>query len=261
MRVALGLEYDGAGFCGWQSQPNGLAVQDTLERALADMAGHPVRVAAAGRTDTGVHALCQVVHFDTTTARPQSAWVRGVNTKLPSTVRVLWAQEVDERFHARFDAFQRSYQYWLVNQPVASAVMAGKVGWFHQPLDLDSMQEAIDYLRGQHDFSAFRAAECQARTPVKTMHRATVRAIGSSFVFEFCANAFLHHQVRNMVGALVYIGKGKYPPQFMPELLAQRDRTLSPPTFAPDGLYLAGVSYDAHWGLPDTERALQFGIG
>lgn len=260
MRLALSIEYDGAGFCGWQSQPNGQTVQDALELALSAMAGHRVKVSAAGRTDTGVHALSQVVHFDTTAIRPCNAWVRGVNTKLPRSIRVLWAVKVDGQFHARFDAYQRSYQYWLVNQPVAPAVMAGKAGWFHQPLDLQAMQEAIVYLHGQHDFSAFRAAECQAKSPVKTMHQASVNAFGSSLVFDFCANAFLHHQVRNMVGALVYIGKGKYPPAFMAELLAARDRTLSPPTFAPDGLYLTGVGYDARWGLPNAERKLQLGI-
>ncbi|MCB5184545.1 tRNA pseudouridine(38-40) synthase TruA [Methylobacillus gramineus] len=260
MRFALALEYDGSGFCGWQSQPNGLAVQDALELALAGMAGHPVRVAAAGRTDTGVHALSQVVHFDTTTVRPLSAWVRGINAHLPVGVRVLWAQEVDERFHARFDAFQRSYQYWLINQPVAPAIMSGKAGWFHQPLHLESMQQAATYLLGQHDFSAFRAAECQAKSPVKQMHIASVRAVGSSLMFDFCANAFLHHQVRNMVGALVYIGKGKYAPEYMLELLESRDRTQSPPTFSPDGLYLTGVGYDEGWGLPATSRRLEVGI-
>lgn len=261
MRLALGIEYDGAGFCGWQSQPNRLAVQDALETALSELAGHAIRVAAAGRTDTGVHALSQVVHFDTVAVRPQNAWVRGVNVRLPASVRVLWAIEVDKRFHARFDAYQRSYQYWLVNQPVAPAVMAGKAGWFHQPLDLGAMQQAMTHLHGQHDFSAFRAAECQAKSPIKTMHHASVSAFGSSLVFDFCANAFLHHQVRNMVGALVYIGKGKYPPDFMAEWLQSCNRKLSPPTFSPDGLYLTGVGYDARWGLPATERRLQFGIG
>jgi len=260
MRLALGIEYDGAGFCGWQSQPNRLAVQDALESALSQLAGHQVRVSAAGRTDTGVHALSQVVHFDTEAVRSQTAWVRGVNTKLPRGVRVLWAKEVDPRFHARFDAYQRSYQYWLINQPVAPAVMAGKAGWFHQPLDLQAMQEAMTYLLGRHDFSAFRAAECQAKSPVKTMHHASVSAFGSSMIFDFCASAFLHHQVRNMVGALVYIGKGKYPPVFIAELLEKRDRRCSPPTFSPDGLYLTGVGYDGCWGLPGTERKLQIGI-
>lgn len=256
MRIALGLEYDGTGFCGWQSQPGGGAVQDCLERALHSMAGHELRVTAAGRTDAGVHALCQVVHFDTSTSRPLSAWVRGVNAHLPASLRVLWAQFVDETFHARFSAARRSYRYLLLNRPVASAVMHGRVGWFHMPLDADAMRAAAAFLVGEHDFSAFRAAECQAKTPVRQMHHADVRRAGDYVVFEFCANAFLHHQVRNMVGALVYVGKGKYAPEHVAELLQRRDRTQSPPTFAPDGLYLAGVGYDARWCLPVTQPEL-----
>lgn len=258
MRVALGLEYDGVSYCGWQSQANGLAVQDSLEFALQKIANHTLRVSAAGRTDTGVHALSQIVHFDTLTKRPMMAWVRGVNANLPKDIRVLWAQEVDERFHARFSAEQRSYQYLLINQPVSPAVMAGKAGWFHLPLNLQVMQAAVECLLGQHDFSAFRAAECQAKSPIKLMHRAEVKQIGNSFIFDFCASAFLHHQVRNMVGALVYIGKGKYRAEYMKELLESRNRRLAPPTFSPAGLYLTGVGYDVKWGLPDTERHLNF---
>lgn len=257
MRIALGLEYDGTGFCGWQSQANGRAVQDSLERALRDMAGHTLRVSAAGRTDAGVHALCQVVHFDTTTMRPLSAWVRGINAHLPASLRVLWAQPVDEAFHARFSAERRSYQYLLLNRPVAPAVMQGRAGWFHLPLDVDAMHSAAAFLVGEHDFSAFRAAECQAKTPVRRMHRAEVRRAGDYVVFDFCANAFLHHQVRNMVGALIYVGKGKDAPGHVAELLQLRDRTQSPPTFAPDGLYLTGVGYADSWGLPATQYALR----
>lgn len=256
MRIALGLEYDGTHYCGWQSQPSGCGVQDALEVALTQMAGHAVRVHAAGRTDTGVHALNQVVHFDTQTDRPISAWVRGINANLPASLRVMWAKAVDESFHARFDAFQRSYQYLLFNHPVASAVMANKAGWFHSPLDANVMAVATQYLLGQHDFSAFRAAGCQAKSPIKTMHRAEVSRHGDYLLFDFCANAFLHHQVRNMVGALIYIGKGSYPPDYMQYLLTQLDRTEAPPTFSPDGLYLVGVGYDAKWGLPTTERRL-----
>lgn len=260
MRIALGLEYDGAGFCGWQSQAGGCGIQDSLEAALQVIAGHALRVAAAGRTDTGVHALCQVVHFDTTTPRPIAAWMRGVNAHLPRTVRVLWAQQVEGDFHARFSARQRSYQYLLVNRPVAPAIMAGKAGWYHMPLNIEMMQAAMAYLEGEHDFSVFRAAECQAKSPVKQLHRAEVKRIGDNLLFDFCANAFLHHQVRNMVGALVYVGKGKYQPEYMAELLQSRDRALSPPTFSPDGLYLTGVDYDAKWGLPDTQRSLSVGL-
>lgn len=256
MRVALGLEYDGAGFCGWQSQINGCAVQDCLEKTLQKLTGHELRISAAGRTDTGVHALCQVAHFDTIKVRPMSAWVRGVNANLPRNLRVLWAKQVDDSFHARFDAEQRSYQYLLVNQPVAPAIMLGKAGWFHLPLDVSAMQEAATYLVGEHDFSAFRAAECQAKSPIKQLHRAEISKVGNYLLFDFCANAFLHHQVRNMVGALVYVGKGKYQPEYLAQLLESRDRKQSPPTFSPDGLYLTGVKYDAKLGLPETQRSL-----
>lgn len=256
MRLALGLEYDGNGFCGWQSQSNRCGIQDKLQTALTVLAGHEVGVIAAGRTDAGVHALCQVVHFDTETERPDSAWVRGVNAHLPAGVRVLWAHVVDHEFHARFSAFERSYQYLLVNQPVAPAIMHGKAGWFHQPLDVDAMRQASQYLIGEHDFSAFRAAECQAKSPVKRMHQAAITETGHQLVFNFRANAFLHHQVRNMVGALVYVGKGNYPPEFIQQLLSSRNRTLAPPTFSPDGLYLTGVGYDKKWGLPFVNRDL-----
>ena len=250
MKIALGVSYDGSPYCGWQSQPSACGVQDALESALQDVAQHAVRVHAAGRTDTGVHALGQVVHFETDAKRPLSAWVRGVNAHLPATIRVEWAHAVDDDFHARFSAFSRSYQYLLYNAPVASALMADKAGWFHLPLDYAAMIEAASYLIGEHDFTAFRASECQAKTAIRHMSQAGVVQSGQFFLFNFSANAFLQHQVRNMVGALIYIGKGKYPPAYMRELLQGKDRTLSPPTFSPNGLYLTDVGYDAKWGLP-----------
>lgn len=250
MKIALGVSYDGSLFCGWQSQPSACGVQDALESALQSVAQHEVRVHAAGRTDTGVHGLGQVVHFETDANRPLSAWVRGVNAHLPATVRVEWAHAVDDDFHARFSAFSRSYQYLLYNAPVASALMANKAGWFHLPLDYAAMAEAATYLIGEHDFTAFRAAECQAKTAIRNLSQAKVMQSGRFFVFNFSANAFLQHQVRNMVGALIYIGKGKYPPAYMRQLLQNKDRTLSPPTFSPNGLYLTDVGYDAKWGLP-----------
>jgi tRNA pseudouridine38-40 synthase len=256
MRVALGIEYDGAPYCGWQSQTGGCGVQDFVEKALANIAEHDVRIHAAGRTDTGVHGLTQIVHFDTETARPDSAWVRGVNAFLPDSIRVLWAKVVDDEFHARFSAQQRRYQYLLVNAPVAPAIMARKSGWYHLPLNIAAMQMGIAYLRGEHDFSAFRASECQAKSPIKNLQIATVKQQGDQFMFEFAANAFLQHQVRNMVGALIYVGNGKHAPVFIQDLLAQKDRTLSPPTFSPNGLYLAGVQYDEKFGLPKTQRSL-----
>lgn len=250
MRIALGLEYDGSRFCGWQSQADGCSVQDALERALAAIAGHPVRVVAAGRTDAGVHALAQVVHFDTQAVRPESAWVRGTNTHLPASVAVLWARPVTDDFHARFSARERGYRYLLLNHPVRPGVASGRVGWFHQPLDLAPMREAARYLIGEHDFSAFRSSECQARTPVRTLSQLAIRRAGPLLVFDFRANAFLHHMVRNILGCLVYVGKGAYPPEWLARVLAGRDRALGAPTFPADGLYFSDVHYDARWNLP-----------
>lgn len=260
MRIALGVEYHGAPYSGWQSQTPSKTgvrgVQDALEASIHAVSGHAVRIHAAGRTDTGVHALSQIVHFDTQVTRPISAWVRGVNSFLPETIRVLWAKAVDDEFHARFSAQQRRYQYLLVNTPVAPAINASKAGWYHLPLDVGAMQAGMVFLHGEHDFSAFRASECQAKSPVKNLQIATVKQFGENFIFEFAANAFLHHQVRNMVGALIYVGNGKNPPELIKELLEQKNRTLSPPTFSPNGLYLAGVQYDEKFGLPSTQRSL-----
>ena len=254
MRIALGLEYDGADFCGWQSQSSGCGVQDALETAIASIAQHSVRVHAAGRTDAGVHALMQVVHFDTKSDRDEYAWVRGVNAFLPPSVRVVWSKRVTDEFHARFSAQFRHYEYMLINASVSPAILATKAGWYHLPLSLVAMQKGASYLIGEHDFSAFRASECQAKTPIRTMHEARVRQAGGQFIFKFSANAFLQHQVRNMLGALIYVGNGKYPPELVKELLAQKDRTLSPPTFSPNGLYLTGVDYDEQWQLPSGAK-------
>jgi tRNA pseudouridine38-40 synthase len=251
-RIALGIEYDGSLFHGWQSQPQAATVQDALEHALARIAEMPLRVHAAGRTDTGVHATGQVVHFDTPVNRPLSAWMRGVNAHLPSSVAVHWVREVAEPFHARFSAQARAYRYVLVNRTARPALWAKRVGWFHLPLDIHAMQMAANYLLGEHNFSAFRAAECQAKTPVKTIQRLTIQQIGEIFYIDIQADAFLHHMVRNIVGCLVYVGKGKYPPAWMGALLDSADRRLAAPTFAPDGLYLTQVHYAAEWNLPAT---------
>ena len=256
MRIALGLEYDGAAFAGWQTQPQGNTVQDALERALAEIAGAPIRVACAGRTDAGVHAAAQVAHFDTPAARPENAWVRGVNAHLPDSIAVRWSREVPDNFHARYFALARSYRYVLHNRAVRPALLHGRVGWFHLPLDIEAMQAGAALLAGEQDFSAFRAAECQARSPVKTLHRAEVLRQDDYIVFDFRASAFLHHMVRNMVGALVYVGKGAHPPEWIAELIAGRDRRLAAPTFSPSGLYLTGVDYDACWQLPMNGRII-----
>ena len=257
MRIALGLEYAGTAFTGWQSQPDGRGVQDAVERALATIAGEAIRVHAAGRTDAGVHATSQVVHFDTAVARPDTAWVRGTNAHLPDAIAVLWSHPVADDFHARFAASARHYTYLLVNRPVRPALVAGRAGWYHRPLDVDAMRVAAATLVGTHDFSAFRAALCQAKSPVKTLATARIDAAGACLRFDFSANAFLHHMIRNIVGALVRVGAGKAPPDWIAELLAGRDRTRGAATFAPDGLYLTGADYDPRFGLPPTRRPVQ----
>lgn len=256
MRYALAVEYAGFAFCGFQSQPAHCGVQDALEHAIGAIAGHGVTVTAAGRTDAGVHAVSQIVHFDTDAQRPDGAWVRGVNTHLPQAAAVLWARGVGPDFHARFAATARHYTYVLLNRAERPGLSAGRVGWYHRPLDVDAMRAGAAHLAGTHDFSAFRAAECQAKSPVKTLARVAIAAQSPFIRFDFSANAYLHHMVRNIVGALVYVGAGRQPPDWIASLLAARDRTLAAPTFAADGLYLAGADYDPRFGLPPTVRGV-----
>ena len=225
-------------------------MQDALERALAGIAGTPIATTCAGRTDRGVHARAQVVHFDTEAQRPQSAWVRGVNALLPDTVAALWSQPVPDEFHARFSAFARTYRYRLLNRPVRPALAATQMGWFHLPLDLERMREAAALLVGEHDFTAFRSAECQAKSPVRTIHSFDVVRAGEEIQFLVRANAFLHHMVRNLVGLLVYVGKGAHPPAWAKAVLLSKDRSKGAPTFGPEGLYLEKIEYDPKWGLP-----------
>lgn len=259
-RIALGIEYDGSGFSGWQSQAHGNTVQDALERALARVANTEIRSTCAGRTDACVHATGQVVHFDAPVLRPDTAWVRGVNAHLPATVAVRWATAVAPDFHARFSATGRRYRYVLLNRPVRPAVLHGRVGWYHRPLEVGAMQEACALVVGEHDFSAFRAAECQAKSPVKVMKSASVRREGDFILFEFHANAFLHHMVRNLVGAMVFIGAGKQSPGWMGTLLESRDRNRAAPTFDPAGLYFTGPEYGPEWRLPGPERMIASSI-
>jgi tRNA pseudouridine38-40 synthase len=256
MRLAIALEYDGSLFCGWQSQPSGCGIQDAVEKAIAEIAGEPVGVTAAGRTDTGVHASYQVAHFEVSVERPLTAWVRGVNTNLPEGVAVTWAREVAEDFHARFAVEERGYRYILLNHAIRPGVMRGKVGWHHRPLDEQIMQRAALKLLGQHDFSAFRAAECQARSPVKEMRVASISRKGNYLVLDFRADGFLHHMVRNIVGCLVHIGVGNAEPAWIDELLAHKDRTKAAPTFMADGLYLSYIRYPLRFELPDCGRSV-----
>ncbi|OGA15278.1 MAG: tRNA pseudouridine(38-40) synthase TruA [Betaproteobacteria bacterium RIFCSPLOWO2_02_FULL_63_19] len=259
MRIAIGIAYDGTAFDGWQSQPSGNTVQDHLERALSAIAGNSIRLAGAGRTDAGTHACAQVAHFDTLAERPGSAWVRGANALLPSAVAVQWSMPVPDEFHARYSASARSYRYVLYKHAVRPALLAGKTGWFHGELDLEAMRRAASALVGEHDFSAFRSSECQARNPVRVMERAEVHGRGPYLFFEFTANAFLHHMVRNIVGSLVYIGSHRHPPEWMLQVMQGRDRNRAAPTIAAAGLYLTDVRYDAKWRLPPFARMMPFG--
>lgn len=260
MRIALGVEFAGSCYTGWQSQRDGRGVQDVLERALTAVAGERIGTIACGRTDAGVHATLQIVHFDSKVTRPDSAWVRGVNSHLPEDVGVQWASEVAVEFHARYSASARHYSYVLLNRPVRPALLAGRVGWYHRPLDIDAMRQAAAMLIGTHDFSAFRASECQARSPVKSMTRIAIERLQDTLRFDFSASAFLHHMVRNIIGAFIYIGAGKAPPEWMAKLVQERDRTLGPATFSADGLYLTGADYDARWNLPPTRRRLHWPV-
>ncbi len=269
MRVALGLEYRGTQYCGWQTQLAGCAVQDHLERALEKFLGESVGTICAGRTDTGVHALLQVVHLDTDIKREDMSWVRGTNACLPTDIRVLWAKQVAPDFHARFSAVSRTYRYLLLNDPVDCATFNGMVGWFHTPLDIEKMRTAAKMLLGEHDFSAYRAADCQAKSPVKTMLETSIEPLARGgweadneqlMVFTLRGNAFLRHMVRNIVGELVYVGSGRRSLAEFREIFDGQDRTRAAPTFAPDGLYLCSIEYDARFGLPPVRRRHPFGL-
>jgi tRNA pseudouridine38-40 synthase len=259
MRLALGLEYDGSPYCGWQTQPSGCSVQDALERALSQIADHRIEAQCAGRTDAGVHALGQVVHFDTEVRRPITAWVRGVNTLLPRSIAVTWAREVDDAFHARYCARGRAYAHLLLNRPERPGLHHLHLGWHHHRLELDPMREAAAHLLGVHDFSAFRAAECQARSPMKELRRLDIEREGEMVIFHLAADAFLHHMVRNIVGCLVKVGNGTCPPGWIKVVLEGRDREHAAPTYAANGLYLTGVEYDARWGLPPGRTSADSG--
>lgn len=255
MRLALGVSYNGQAYQGWQSQPSGQTVQDRLEQALAQFSTVPIGTLCAGRTDAGVHGLMQVVHFDTELQREPFSWVRGTNRFLPPDIAVQWAQPVPDGFHARASAMARRYAYVLLESPVRPSIEAGRVGWVFRPLDGTAMREAADHLLGEHDFSSFRASACQALTPVKTLKRIAIARRGAYWRFDFEADAFLHHMIRNIMGCLVAIGQGLQPPGWMREVLLARRRDVAAPTFAPDGLYFLGPVYEDHWGLPQRTAA------
>lgn len=251
------MSYLGAAYQGWQSQPGGRTVQDHLESALSALAGQPVRTVCAGRTDAGVHALNQVVHFDAPVARAHFSWVRGTNRYLPGDIAVQWCHDVPPDFHARKLARSRAYAYIVLESPVRPALEAGRAGWVFRPLDGAAMRQAATHLLGEHDFTSFRSSECQARTPIKHLRRIDIQHCrsahpggGAYWRFEFEAVAFLHHMVRNLMGCLLAVGTGQRPPGWMAEVLAARDRDAAAPTFMPDGLYFLGPRYDDALSLP-----------
>ncbi len=254
--MALGLSYNGQAYNGWQSQPDGRTVQDHLEAALAAFVDRPITTLCAGRTDAGVHGLMQVVHFDTAVERREYAWLRGLNTRLPTDIAVQWVRAVPDDFHARACATSRRYAYVLLESPVRPSVEAGRVGWVFMPLELAAMQAAAARLIGTHDFTSFRASSCQALSPIKTLMRLEISrkacADGQSayWRFEFEASAFLHHMIRNIMGCLLRIGQGLHPPEWIDDVVRARSRDAAAPTFSPAGLYFLGPVYDPRWGLP-----------
>jgi len=255
MRIALGISYNGQAYEGWQSQPSGRTVQDQLEAGLSRFAAQSVATVCAGRTDAGVHGLMQVVHFDTPVQREPFSWVRGTNTFLPRDIAVQWAQPVPDAFHSRACATARRYAYVLLESPVRPSVDTGRAGWVFRPLDGDAMREAAAALIGEHDFTSFRASGCQSRTPVKTLTRVDISRRGAYWRFEFEANAFLHHMIRNIMGCLLLVGQGLQPPGWMADVLGARSRDAAAPTFSPDGLYFMGPVYGPEWGLPERTAA------
>ncbi|VAX08992.1 tRNA pseudouridine(38-40) synthase [hydrothermal vent metagenome] len=251
-RITLGVEYDGAGFCGWQiQQPDIRTVQGVLEQALSRVANGSVRVHCAGRTDTGVHGVGQVVHFDTEAQRSSRSWVLGANSNLPFDVNVNWAKLTADPFHARFSAISRAYRYVILNRQTRSSLQRKHAVWIHHPLDADCMHEAAQQLVGTHDFSSYRALGCQAHSPVRTIDHLDVRRQGDRIIIKVGAEAFLHHMVRNIAGVLMAIGRGDQDVNWAYEVLQRRDRTQGGVTAPPEGLYLMHVGYPEHFEIPE----------
>lgn len=254
MRIALGIEYDGHGYHGWQKQRGLPTVQQAVEEAISKIANEEISLQCAGRTDAGVHATCQVVHFDTQAKRHIDAWIWGVNSHLPPSIVVRWSRHVDYSFHARFTATARRYRYIIYNHPIRPAVMHNRVTWHYYPLDADLMMKAAPYLLGEQDFSSFRAAECNSKTPMRNVMDVSIQRKGSFVVLEIEANAFLHHMVRNIVGVLIRIGSGQCPPEWMKEVLNARSRSAAAGTASADGLYLTNVRYPEQYDFPQLEH-------
>lgn len=253
MKIVLGIEYQGTHYCGWQRQKHCESVQAQVERALTEIAAHDVNLHCAGRTDTGVHAVGQVVHFETSVDRPLKAWVQGANTKLPGDVRIAWAKPIGDDFHARFSAFARQYRYVIYNRAVHSAVLHNRVTWESYKLDEKQMHQAAQALIGEQDFSAFRAAQCQAEHAMREVQKICVSRHGDMVFIDIRANAFLHHMVRNISGTLIEIGKGNKPVEWVAELLEGKDRTLAAPTAPASGLYFVNAFYPEKFDIHEVE--------
>lgn len=251
-KLALGIEYDGSRYYGWQRQREVRSVQQALEKALTQVANHPVEVFCAGRTDAGVHGTGQVVHFETRAQRSDAAWTLGVNSNLPSDIGVRWVKSVPPEFHARFSATARRYRYIIYNQRLRPAILGNGVTHYYHPLDADKMQRAAQSLLGENDFTSFRSVQCQSRTPWRNISHIQVWRQGSFVIVDIKANAFVHHMVRNIVGSLLQVGTGNQPESWISELLALRDRTQAAATARAEGLYLVSVDYPCHFGLPEV---------
>ena len=259
MRIVCGVEYNGAGFFGWQRQNHARSVQADIEAALSRVANHPLKVVCAGRTDSGVHATWQIIHFDSEAERSERSWVLGANANLPADARLLWARAVDDDFHARFSAQARSYRYVILNREIRSALLHHQVTWHYRPLEVSPMQEGARHLLGEHDFSSFRALACQAHSPVRTIHRLDVTRRGEYLYLDVVANAFLHHMVRNIAGVLMAVGHGEQEPGWVEDILEQRDRTRGGVTAPAAGLYLVGVRYPECYGIEPVGVVPEFG--
>lgn len=253
-RVALGVEYDGTDFYGWQSQPVVRTIQTELEWAISQVADESIQVTCAGRTDAGVHAIGQVVHFSTKASRSERAWIFGVNAHLQNDVAITWAKEVSEKFHARYSAIERHYSYFIDNRPTKSPITLRRMTWYPSPLNIQAMSEASQYLIGNHDFSSFRAADCQSNSPVRDVSKISITSDSSIIRIEFVANAFLHHMVRNIVGVLLAVGTGKNQPVWVKQVLVAKDRRAAGITAPPFGLYLMKVKYPDEFSLPAAKK-------
>lgn len=253
MRIACGIEYDGEPFFGFQMQKQEPTVQSCLEKAISQVANHPVRVYCAGRTDTGVSASHQVIHFETSAVRSERQWTLGINTALHDGVVVLWVQQVTDDFHARFSAQSRSYEYRILNRNVRPAIERHHLTWILQPLDYHAMHNAAQHLLGIHDFSAFRSSKCQAHNPERHLQHSEVSKEGNIVIFKFTANAFLHHMIRNIVGTLLKVGKGEQPIEWVKQVLSSKDRTQAGMTAPPNGLTFTNVTYDDEYGIPSND--------